>query len=82
MKLTLTQLTNQVERICDWRDDWEQRWDDAVAARWLADNALAVLEAEGELIRRKIISMADRIPGCLGGDALRRDLAPQKETSK
>ena len=65
MKLTLTQLTSHLERVCDWRDDWEQRCDDAVAQRWLADDALAALEAEGELIRRRMISMAHRIPGCL-----------------
>ena len=65
MKITLAQLTNRIERVCDWRDDWEQRWDDAVATRWLADDALAALEAEGELIRRKMTSLAHHIPGCL-----------------
>ena len=73
MKLTLTQLANRIERRCDWHDDWQQRWDDAVAARWLADDALAALEAEGELIRRKQISLAHRIPGCLGSPTRETD---------
>ena len=62
----LTQLTNRIERFCDRRDDWELRRDDAIAQRWLADDALRRLEAEGELIRREQISLAHHAPGCLG----------------
>lgn len=66
MSLTPDQLTSRLERVSDWRDDWEARWDDAVAAAWLTDAAIRALEAEGELIRKKMNSLAHRIPGCLG----------------
>ena len=66
MRLTLDQLTNRIERLCDWYNDWERRFDVAVAKRWLADDELRRLEDEGELIRRKQMSLRHKIPGCLG----------------
>jgi hypothetical protein len=66
MKRRLDGMIDEIERVCDWRDDLERRWDIAVAQRWLADDELCMLEAEGQLIRRKMNSLAPRAGGCPG----------------
>ena len=82
MRLTLTQLTDRIERVCDWRDDWEQRWDDAVAARWLADDELRRLEAEAELILRKQGALAHHADRRVAPRGAAGNATPQKEQVK
>ena len=74
MKVTRDELAEHIEHLGDWLYDWERRWDAAVAKRWLADDELRKLEAEGELILSKQTSITNSIT--------RSPSVPQKETVK